>query len=155
MRTIEVDIDVFAAIWKERSNSETSENQILRRLLVDNAPRSTSFTTPSCGVIEEEVNRSAAGVPFDLDQAIEEIGKVRWVDDVVFALRKLGGKASLHAIYTKVEERRMSAGRSVPRTLDATIRRTLEDHSSDSENFKGTDLFANVSRGVWALRKYS
>jgi hypothetical protein len=78
-----------------------------------------------------------------------------WRDDVREALRQLGGRASLYQIYDKVEAIRKAAGRSVPRTLDATVRRTLEDHSSDSENYRGADLFTmpeGRGAGVWALR---
>ncbi len=81
------------------------------------------------------------------------MGKIRWVDDVFEAIRRLGGSATLHSIYKEVEKIRRNAGRSVPKTLDATIRRTLEDHSSDSANYRGTDLFTNIGRGEWAIRQ--
>jgi hypothetical protein len=81
---------------------------------------------------------------------------VTWRDDVRDALQRLGGKARLHALYQEVERTRRGVGRSVPRTLDATVRRTLEDHSSDSENYRGgLDLFCmpeGRGAGVWALR---
>ncbi len=82
-------------------------------------------------------------------------GKVRWVDDVAYSLKELGGAATLHRIYRKVEEVRKMAGRSVPKSLDATVRQTIESHSSDSENWNESreDLFVRVSRGEWALRK--
>lgn len=79
-------------------------------------------------------------------------GKIRWVDDVRASLVALGGSASLHAIYRDVEARRRKGNRSLPRTLEATVRRTLEDHSSDSANFRSADLFKNIGRGEWALR---
>lgn len=81
------------------------------------------------------------------------MGKIRWVDDVFEAIQRLGGTATLHSIYREVENIRRNAGRSVPKTLDATIRRTLEDHSSDSANYRGTDFFANIRRGEWAIRQ--
>ena len=80
------------------------------------------------------------------------MGKIRWVDDVRAALRALGGSATLHEIYKATAARRREGNRSVPRTLEATVRRTLEDHSSDSANFRGADLFTNIGRGEWALR---
>jgi len=83
-------------------------------------------------------------------------GKVRWVDDVRTALTKMGGEASLHSIYREVECIRREAGRSIPKTLEAVIRRTLEDHSSDSANYRGVDLFGlpeGHGKGIWALRK--
>jgi len=79
-----------------------------------------------------------------------------WRDDVREALHQLGGKAPLHEIYDKVEAIRKAAGRSVPRTLDAIVRRTLENYSSDSDNFLGgVDLFCmpeGRGAGIWALR---
>ncbi len=82
--------------------------------------------------------------------------KVRWCDDVRDALETLGGESSLGAIYKEVERIRRNAGRSVPPSIEATIRRTLEDFSSDSENFRGEDWFEmpeGKGSGVWALRK--
>jgi hypothetical protein len=81
--------------------------------------------------------------------------KVRWCDDVREALSNLGGQASLYEIYKQVEKIRRNAARSVPRSLEATVRRTLEDFSSDSENYRGEDWFVmpeGKGRGIWALR---
>jgi hypothetical protein len=78
-----------------------------------------------------------------------------WRDDVRNALQRLGGRASLSRIYKEVEAIRSAAGRSTPPSLEATIRRTLEDHSSDSENYRGQDLFCmpeGKGAGVWGLR---
>lgn len=79
-----------------------------------------------------------------------------WRDDVRIALERLRGRASLHRIYKEVESIRRANGRSVPHSLEATIRRTLEDHSSDSHNYRGgPDLFCmpeGKGAGVWALR---
>lgn len=94
-----------------------------------------------------------APTPTDASDTFEgEARDVRWVDDVRSCMQALGGRASLHQIYKAVEDRRREAGRSVPESIEATIRRTLEDHSSDSANFRGADHFANVGRGEWALR---
>jgi len=80
-----------------------------------------------------------------------------WRDDVFEALRQLGGRASLDQIYQEVERIRREMQRSVPRTLDAIVRRTLEENSSDSDSFKGgPDLFimpVGRGAGVWALRQ--
>lgn len=153
MREIQVDIDVFAAIWSHREPGEGTENAILRRIFLIDLPtqRPVSAISPlgQNSLFEEKSSKKFDGVPA---QGRIEIGKIRWVDDVRAALTILGGKASLEAIYKIVKERRSTSGRSVPRTLDAVIRRTLEDHSSDSANFRGDDLFRLVSRGEWALR---
>jgi hypothetical protein len=81
--------------------------------------------------------------------------KIRWCDDVKSALTRLRGRASLHSIYREVEKIRLENGRSVPPSLEATVRRTLEDFSSDSENFRGEDWFKiaeSKGSGIWALR---
>ncbi|WP_171240243.1 hypothetical protein [Ruegeria sp. HKCCA5491] len=169
MRSIEVETSVFALIWALRTDGEESENEILSRVLPDYTlikdseaknlaaesegthPRSESFSQPTDSSESLEVKSSEK----TLGQTIEKetpLGKIRWVDDVFEAIRRLGGTATLHSIYREVENIRQNAGRSVPKTLDATIRRTLEDHSSDSANYRGTDLFANVGRGEWAIR---
>jgi hypothetical protein len=79
-----------------------------------------------------------------------------WRDDVRAALSQLGGKGSLHRIYGQVEQIRRGAGRSIPRTFDSTVRKTLEHHSSDSANYRGgLDLFYmsnGPGAGIWALR---
>jgi hypothetical protein len=90
-------------------------------------------------------------------EGVRQMNDARWVDDVKRALTELGGKAPLQRIYDAVEKIRKEERRSVPRTLDATIRRTLEDHSTDSHNYRGRDdLFAlpeGKGAGVWALRQ--
>src|SRR3989338_7614904 len=67
-----------------------------------------------------------------------------------------GANQLSHSIYREVECIRREAGRSIPKTLEAVIRRTLEDHSSDSANYRGVDLFGlpeGHGKGIWALRK--
>ena len=83
------------------------------------------------------------------------LGDGTWRDDVRSALQRLGGRASLSRIYREVGAVRSAAGRSIPPSLEATVRRTLEDHSSDSENYRGQDLFCmpeGKGAGVWGLR---
>ncbi len=77
---------------------------------------------------------------------------MRWVDDLVASLKQLGGEADLGEIYRSVRSRRLDGKRSLPRTYEATIRRTLEDHSSDSANHRAADLFKLIERGRWGLR---
>lgn len=83
------------------------------------------------------------------------LGDGTWKDDVRSALQRLGGRAPLSRIYEEVAMVRSAAGRSIPPSLEATVRRTLEDHSSDSENYRGQDLFCmpeGKGAGVWGLR---
>jgi len=170
MRDISISIDVFAAIWALREPEEQNENDILQRVILeyrvlkglgeevfrpeseDSNLRQESIQPEEVFRVPKEVKSSKKTPEEKLSIGDSEMGKIRWVDDVRAALRALGGRASLHAIYREVESRRRDGNRSVPRTLEATIRRTLEDHSSDSKNFRGVDLFTNVGRGEWALR---
>ncbi len=158
MREIEVDTDVFAAIWTKRRGSEATENQILRRLLLGSEAKLNLERKPKSrlGVSEvsasTEVKTSNQKVTTTQTKKESEMGKIRWVDDIRAVLNDLGGRASLHQIYKAVELRRKEGGRSLPRTLEAVVRRTLEDHSSDSANFRAADLFQLVGRGEWALR---
>lgn len=66
-----------------------------------------------------------------------------WLDDITEALRGLGGTGTLAEIYDGVETHRRRDGlnRLTPTWRD-TIRRTIQDHSSDSVGYKnGTDVF--------------
>ena len=130
MRTIEISTDVFSAIWKNRLSGEESEDAILRRLLA---------VEPISRISEEE-----------------RTGKVLWRDDVRNALSQLGGEAFLPEIYKKVRHIRMAAGRRLPRSTDAIVRRELEYNSSDSESYTGNyDWFRSINGiggGRWGLR---
>ncbi len=76
-----------------------------------------------------------------------------WKDDLVKALRALGGEGSLGEIYMEVTRIRDP----LQGQWQATVRGTLERHSSDSDKFKGgtEDLFYSargIGSGVWGLR---
>ena len=78
----------------------------------------------------------------------------KWVDDIITALTKLDGVASLSDIYQEVRQVRPSPH---PESLSAIVRGTIEDHSSDSARYKGKDLFFSVKglgSGVWGLRSF-
>lgn len=89
--------------------------------------------------------------------AAEQKDGGRWIDDVVEALNELGGTADLNRIYEAVTQTRKRKGRSLPPSIDAVIRRTLENYSSDSDAFlEKEDFFCmphGKGAGVWALRK--
>ena len=74
-----------------------------------------------------------------------------WLADIVSAVQKLGGTATLHQIYEEVGKTRR-----VDHTQ--TIRRIIYDHSSDSDGYKGgDDLFYSVEgtrKGLWGLRAF-
>ncbi len=66
-----------------------------------------------------------------------------WKEDIVIALRNLGGVAPLAQIYRELRGIRPEPH---PDSFEAIIRRELESRSSDSEAFLGgEDLFFSVS----------
>jgi putative restriction endonuclease len=78
-----------------------------------------------------------------------------WIDDIVNSLTELGGIAHYKDLYKKIEETRTEP---LTPSWQATLRRTVETHSSDSENFTGKDLFYStqgLGKGIWGLRNYS
>ncbi len=73
-----------------------------------------------------------------------------------------GGVARLSDIYEELVLLRPDLPQTVPQrdNWQATVRRTIENHSSDSQNFEGSraknDMFYSVNgigRGVWGLRE--
>ena len=63
-----------------------------------------------------------------------------WKEDIVQALKNLGGKAHLSAIYKEVE--RIRGKDNLNPTWDRTVQRELESHSSDSDAYlKKEDFF--------------
>lgn len=149
MRQIEISTDVFSRIWSLRIENEENEDAILRRILSANDP------------LDEAPKQPRPELP-DSRQPFYERGprtwsQPTWATDLAEVLLALGGKAHLSRIYRDVEAMRQEAGRSVPSSLEATVRRTLENHSSDSRNYTGgADLFympEGKGSGIWALRK--
>ena len=148
MRTIEVDTAVYSAIWALRQEGEETENDILSRVLGKTQRKidqSEVLTTPTTGTPKSYFNRG----PRTWSQPT-------WATDLAEVLDDLGGKAPLQEIYDAVRRKRKVAGRSIPPSLTATVRRTLENHSSDSHNYTGgADLFAmpeGKGAGIWSLR---
>lgn len=72
-----------------------------------------------------------------------------WVEDIVQALKNLGGQAHRKQILEEVKRIRKEP---LPERIAEVIQRTIQDHSSDSTGFRGNDLFRKVGNGVWALR---
>lgn len=79
---------------------------------------------------------------------------VLWRDDVVEALRRIGGTGHLSQIYEKIREVRSGP---LPKNLRAIVRKELEYNSSDTDAFQNKrDLFYSVEgigSGVWGLRE--
>ncbi len=83
--------------------------------------------------------------------------QMTWLADVVHTLENLGGEAHYSAIYPEAEKVRKKRGATWPTSAKAIIRRTLEEQSSDTESFKGEDLFYSakgIGSGSWGLRTY-
>ena len=78
-----------------------------------------------------------------------------WIDDVITALLLLGGEGSLPDLYRSVASIRDV---SLKINWKASVRRTIEQHSSDSDAFTGqADLFYSargIGNGRWGFRKY-
>lgn len=145
MKEISVDIDVYSAIWAQRRSPEQNENEILRRILVSKEVKISDLPASQTS----RQNTHPANYPVFS-------AKVRWIDDVVSAFRQAGGEADLSEAYKIVGRIRADRGEIQKKTHDAIIRRSIEEHSSDSENFtrnnSSQDLFAKVGRGRWRLR---
>jgi hypothetical protein len=182
-RQIEVSPSVFHLIWSNWQEGDADENSILERLLMlftehrtaravgSDAPRKypafLQETDPAGSPRTDEAVERPLVSPVKEDNIYEKdtgmfayspsngFGKVRWVDDVRSALISLSGEADLSAIYREVERIRRVAGRSIVRSLEATVRQTIEAHSSDSNNFKpgNADYFRHAGRGRWALKR--
>jgi len=75
-----------------------------------------------------------------------------WVDDIVQALKNLGGQAHRKQIIEEVKRIRTEP---LPIRLEEVVQRTIQNYSSDSAGFKGKDLFKKIGDGVWALREQS
>ena len=68
----------------------------------------------------------------------------RWIGDVEEALRNLGGAADLPDIYAGQAH---ASDRAAPGVDRRSIRRELEQHSSDSESYlREEDLFRSMDR---------
>jgi hypothetical protein len=146
VRTISISTEVFSRLWALRIEGEEDENAILQRVLRSDAlPISPAIAKP------------AAPKPHYYDRGPRTWNQPTWATDIADVLKARGGRARLQQIYDDVEKLRRAAGRSLPKSLEATVRRTLENHSSDSNNYMGgADLFEmpdGKGAGVWALRK--
>ncbi len=74
---------------------------------------------------------------------------MRWIDEIINAMRALGGAARLEDLYEYVEQ---NTRRDLAPSWQPIIRRTLGDHSSSSDHHVYEDLFENVDHGFWVLR---
>jgi len=68
-----------------------------------------------------------------------------WVEDIVQALKNLGGQAHRKQILEEVKRIRKEP---LPESIAEVIQRTIQDHSS-VQRIRGNDLFRKV--GNWCL----
>jgi hypothetical protein len=83
------------------------------------------------------------------------MAKSSWFDDVLEALRQLGGKAHLGKIYNTVRTIRRNAGRALPKSFESEVRKTLEDHCPEAYFRRRRNIFfmpEGKGAGVWAIR---
>jgi len=74
-----------------------------------------------------------------------------WLEDIILSLKEIGGEGTLKDIYSGVDKRRNEKHK----TWRNTIRKEIYNHSSDSDAFKGNDIFYSVNgkgEGIWGLR---
>jgi len=76
----------------------------------------------------------------------------RWIDDICIALENLDGIAHRSDLLTEIKRIRLGPH---PPTIEMIVQRTIQNHSSNSNGFRGEDLLYTVSgigSGVWGLR---
>jgi hypothetical protein len=73
-----------------------------------------------------------------------------WVEDIVQALKNLGGQAHRKDIFDEVVRIRTEP---IPLRGIESMQERIIAHKSDSAHFKGKDLFKKIGNGFWALRE--
>jgi hypothetical protein len=145
IRTIELHVDTFAELWKQRRPEENSEDQIIRRLL--NMMEETY--EPSDAI------RAASEASLGIGSSDLPPSK-QWKPLLVWTLQKLGGRASLADIYRVSREGRRALGYRTTPNHDASARECLESHCLESEKYRQREnLFCmpeGKGAGIWALR---
>lgn len=97
---------------------------------------------------------------FILESNLQEYGQIQddsnWANIIYNALVKLDNEANLQEIYHEVKKivKEKYPEKSGNKDMEATIRGMLQRYSSDSKYFNGqTDLFINIKKGRWGIRK--
>lgn len=78
--------------------------------------------------------------------------KESWLDSIKKAFENLNGEAKYSELYPEVEKVRLKQNLPLTKEWKASVRRTIEDHSSDSDNFRAEDVFKKLGHGYWGLR---
>lgn len=146
IRSIDIHIDTFAELWKQRLPGETSEDSVIRRLL----GMEEEMRNPSTTVAERQNLIATRQLQDDLPDS------KKWTDLLIWTLEKLGGTAPLAEIYRVSREGRKALGYDLTINHDASARECLESHCLESEKYRGKqNLFLmpeGKGAGVWALR---
>jgi hypothetical protein len=78
--------------------------------------------------------------------------QIGWTQEIVNAFETLDGIVSLTTLYAYIQK---TSSRTLTKQWKATVRRDIEDHSSDSRNYKRRqDLFFHAGHGKWGLRAW-
>ena len=72
-----------------------------------------------------------------------------WLIDITKSLQNLGGKGSLDQIYHEVS---MIRQEPLPKNWLHIVQDIIYKNSSDTQKFRGNDLFQRLDNGVWALK---
>lgn len=95
-----------------------------------------------------------------LESNLQEYGQIQddsnWANIIYNALIKLDNEANLQEIYYEVKRmiKEKYPEKLRNKDIEATIRGMLQRYSSDSKYFNGqTDLFINIKKGRWGIRK--
>ena len=77
---------------------------------------------------------------------------MQWVDEIYDAYSALGGAARHSDLYEFIEK---TTARDLMEHWRASVRRTVQQHSSDTESHVDgyEDFFVHLGRGFWALRE--
>lgn len=166
-RPILLSPNVIHIIWSLWKDGDPDEDAILRRVLTNVQGHTTQSETALNAPLEENIHGQKEENEYETHMRpsheeegkmaekwnTPQLGKVRWVDDIRAALLGLGGEADLATIYQVVEQVRRDGGRTIPKSLDATIRQSIEAHCPTSDNFRENNekYFEHVARGRYRL----
>ena len=92
-------------------------------------------------------------LPFDPHGLLERLNtelQYSWKEEVVEALKELGGTGTLDEIYNYIKN---STNRKLTDSWKSSVRKTIYHSSSDTESYLGKqDLFERAGQGKWRLK---
>jgi hypothetical protein len=134
-------------IWSSREEGEEDEETILRRVLREK--RDALAASPVAEANEKDMR--------ELEGTYGVSRHSTWWQIIEAALRRIGGQGTLSEIYNSLRHLSKEIGKNMPPSLEAVVRGTLEDNSSDSGRWKQVrDVFEmprGKHSGFWALRR--